>query len=257
MANLIIDLLKDKGPMVEHHLHMNYFYLLFNEKCSDNPDLLSIQVYEYQVDAPALEDDYITDVRRIQIDLNSPFTPVTQDGYPMFHYRGHFKNTFYVVKIKTGKFEFSEEGSNVWYSEETILKIDNRIPTIADFAINDIFKGDFRDTITKYKESTLWYGIEYDPEFKIGDVIKTYTYKKISFKRISDTGAPIFSYTPPGSSFLTMYQRVFGDRDFEQTVKDYFNDPEELPENETIVFKLNKYKLILKGNIFAAVEENK
>lgn len=271
MANLTIDYLKEKEPIIEFYSHLNEAYIYFdkNKGCGRaQPQLLDITKETYPPDAPELTHDYIIDSESTQINLTDYRTTLLEEGYPKYQYKTHMENTFYKFRVKTGYFEPGDDGVNVHYSFEKVIIVNNLIPEVASFKIEKYFCGSIRDMIKRNKKINLFYNEDYSNDWRPNDIVrhltidlrgkKIYLFEEVTDFSMQSNGIPLYTFNRLDSETLIFITKILGDRDFEQTVKDYHGG--EIPEGiSSIKFILTlgqeKYLFYVRGYLLDAVRD--
>jgi len=206
MANLD-DILKDSAPNIEIHNHMNYLYVLWkdNAKCNDTrnkPQILDLILNEYT-------DGIITWVDTYQINLSRRDSVVSETGYPDYHIKIPLKNTDYTIIAKTGIFWENMDGSNVWYSKEKKININNNNVRIARFKSQQYMIGELKDIL--HINNELKISLDKD-EIENIDLVRY----EFNWRQIKDNAIIL-----PDQSLVNFVNLIFNDTDFEDIILNY------------------------------------
>jgi len=245
MADITLDLLKNKKPVVDLSVHMNkvYIYADVTKICGtiEAPSLIDFEIYQYKKEAVLLTEDEIEDVFTFQFSPQRLANIKKIEDYPLHQIYHPLKNRIYKFRIRAGYFYVNNpNGGNIFYSDDVQVFIDNRKINVCSEKIERFFNGVFRDRLQKEKIIDFYYGYEYNLDWKIGDITAregTTILKEITNVEQRENQIPLFYFNPPDYSIIRAFSKIFHDKDFKNSVAEYFEG--EVPEEGVVYVRLN------------------
>jgi len=250
------DFLREKAPEVELKVSLNTAYINFlfpTASLSSSPIFkVVVEILEYEKN----QDGSINLEKQLSEKLVD-FYPgqtsyaIQSPDKPFHSVIKSLNNNWYVFNfLYTYKPAPSNEGNNLFYSNQKTVVVDNTQPTIDEKTISAYLRGKFFERLSQIKDLTIWFSDIMQP--KIGDIIYIdETNAKVVESINGIWNLPPYTLTQMDNSYSDINAFFRKNPDIKNTINTFFNN--ELPINGVIKFRIvfnsEIYYITLRGNI--------
>ena len=252
------DLLKEKPPKVELAISLNVAYINFIFPTGgDSSEIIHkvvIDILEYgSLPNGDIDLDNIIDSKLVSLYPGQTSYAEQSPDKPFHMVTKSINNSWYLFNfVYTYRPAPSNEGNNLFYSNQTTISVNNTNPIIHKKTISKYMIGLFREKLEEISKINIWYNTDINNP-NIGDIVYTDLYQAQMVSRLSiDAGDPNpFTLSPMDFSYqkATIFFRK--NPEIKQTILTFFKN--QLPQNGEISFTFDfdfkRYTITIRGNI--------
>lgn len=230
MANIIN--FQQPPPDIKLTLHVNvlYIYILQN-KChlpTMKPKILNIQLYKYKSDTIIYEDDSIESIEEHQVPLGAGHPPIDNQWEPIHHFKIYLNQGIFKIRSKLGYFLQSSSGTGLFYSEDKIDYIDNKIPIInikAMPSINKKYDGFIKDMFQNNHLLNISTGSKWMEVWDTNWIIKDNFWEIITGKYYpTSSSTPSYIKKRPDLITVLFLEELYNDPNFQKILLSFEKD---------------------------------